>query len=127
MALFGSKKKNDEVKAETPKTAAAQSERTAPRSSSNAVAHVLKNPRITEKASAQQSMSIYTFDVATDATKTQIMSAVRSVYKVSPRKVRIVQITSKRTRNARTGRAGVKIGGKKAYVYLKNGETITIA
>lgn len=122
MALFGSKKKTEAVKSEATKAASTQSS-FAP----STISHVLKSPRITEKASMQQGMSVYTFDVATSATKTQIMSAIRSVYKVSPRKVRIVMVPSKRTRNARTGRAGVKSGGKKAYVYLAKGESITIA
>ena len=98
--------------------------------SSNAgsnVAHVLKNPRITEKASMHQSIGVYTFDVAESATKTQIAEAIRSAYKVSPRKIRIVQVPGKQTRSTRTGKRGAKIGGKKAYVYLRSGETITIA
>jgi large subunit ribosomal protein L23 len=120
MALFGSKKKTTEEKA--VEAVAAQS--VGVRSD---VSHVLKNPRITEKASLHQNTGVYTFDVAQSATKTQIAHAVREVYKVSPQKVRIVQVPSKTTRSARTGRAGVKSGGKKAYVYLKNGESITIA
>jgi large subunit ribosomal protein L23 len=129
MALFGSKKKVEETSAlggkpETAKAVPAQANASA---NAGAVAHVLKNPRITEKASMHQAVGVYTFDVAVSATKTQIAAAVKSVYKVSPRKIRIVQIPSKQTRSTRTGKRGVKIGGKKAYVYLKNGETITIA
>lgn len=124
MALFGSKKKTEQVKPETQvKPAAAQGSTTG----AGSVAHVLKNPRITEKASTQQTASVYAFDVASNATKSQIASAIRNVYKVSPRKIRIVQVPAKRTRSMRTGRSGMKIGGKKAYVYLKSGETITIA
>jgi len=126
MAWFGKKQNTEETKPAT-KPAPAQSERLAPRSSSSEVAHVLKNPRITEKASMHQSVGVYTFDVAEDATKTQVAAAVKSVYKVSPRKIRIVQIPAKKTRSMRTGRTGVKIGGKKAYVYLRSGETITIS
>jgi ribosomal protein L23 len=121
MALFGSKKKVEETKPEVAKTAPVQKEPT-----SN-VAHVLKSPRITEKASMHQSVGVYTFDVAESATKTQIAEAIRSAYKVSPRKIRIVQIPSKQTRSTRTGKRGMKIGGKKAYVYLRSGDTITIA
>lgn len=122
MALFGSKKK-EEKKAEVTPGAKQEFVSNAPMG----IAHVLKNPRITEKASVHQSVGVYTFDVETSATKTQIAEAVRAIYKVTPRKVRIVQVPLKRTRSIRTGRAGVKIGGKKAYVYLKSGETITIA
>ncbi len=124
MALFGSKKKTEETKV-TPQGDTLKNQSSA--INANGVAHVLKNPRITEKASMHQAISVYTFDVASDATKAQIASAVRSVYKVTPRKVRIVQIPSKKTRNARTGRIGVKSGGKKAYVYLTSGESISIA
>jgi large subunit ribosomal protein L23 len=118
MALFGSKK-NTEVK----------SADTAQRSSGmlGSVAHVLKNPRITEKATMRQGAGVYTFDIDAMATKPQIAQALREVYKVSPRKIAIVTIPAKQTRSMRTGRRGVKAGGKKAYVYLKSGESITLA
>lgn len=69
---------------------------------------------------------VYTFDVALDANKREIIEAVRSIFKVTPRMVRIVQIPQKRKRSMRTGKRGVKKGGKKAYIYLKKGETINI-
>jgi large subunit ribosomal protein L23 len=125
MAFFGSRKKVEEPKPEVVKAAPVRAN-----SASNAgssVAHVLKNPRITEKASMHQSIGVYTFDVAINATKTQIAEAIRNTYKVSPRKIRIVQIPVKQTRSTRTGKRGIKTGGKKAYVYLTSGETITIA
>lgn len=121
MALFSRKQKTEEQKTEAASVASTQN------SGSGSVAHVLKNPRITEKASLQQGFSVYTFDVAESATKAQITSAIRSVYKVSPRKIRVVKVPSKATRSMRTGRTGVKTGGKKAYVYLKSSETITIS
>ena len=74
-----------------------------------------------------QGVGVYTFDVAERATKQDIAAAVRQTYKVTPRKVRIVVVPSKTTRSMKTGRTGVKSGGKKAYVYLKSGETITIS
>lgn len=89
-------------------------------------AHVLHNPRITEKASRAMEGSTYVFDVAQDANKKQISSAVQAVYKVKPRKVAIVNIRAKTVRNMRTGKSGVKGGGKKAYVYLNKGETIIV-
>lgn len=88
---------------------------------------VLQSPRITEKATFMSGVGAYVFDVTTDATKTQIKEAVQSVYNVKPEKIRIVNVRSKIVRNMRTGKRGVKQGGKKAYVYLKKGETITIA
>src|SRR3989338_8043934 len=54
-------------------------------------------------------------------------SNVRAVYNVTPRMVHIVTVPAKQKRSARTGGLGVKSGGKKAYVYLKKGETITVS
>lgn len=91
------------------------------------LSHVLLSPRITEKATDVQAGSVYVFDVAKNATKRDIASAVSRFYKVVPRMVRVVSIPAKNIRNMRTGRSGVKQGGKKAYVYLKKGDTITLA
>jgi large subunit ribosomal protein L23 len=116
MALFGSKK-NTEVKTEAAP---------APVARASGVSHVLKNPRITEKATMHSAESVYTFDVSASATKRDIMKAVQALYSVRPRMVRVAKVPTKEVRNARTGKLGVKGGGKKAYVYLKKGETITI-
>ena len=87
---------------------------------------VLQQARITEKASMHAMDSVYVFNVSERASKRDIMAAVRKMYKVTPRKVRVATIPSKIKRNARTGRTGVKPGGKKAYIYLKKGETINL-
>lgn len=91
------------------------------------LAHVLKHARITEKATMQQGGSVYTFDISEGATKREIIAAVKSLYKVSPAKVAVVKVPSKLRRSARTGKIGVKKGGRKAYVFLKKGETITVS
>ncbi len=70
---------------------------------------------------------VYTFDVAERATKRDVIAAIRALYKVTPIKVAVVTIPSKLRRSMRTGKRAVKRGGKKAYVYLKKGETITIS
>ena len=119
MALFNNKKKE----VDTPKAEATTEKAPATRMD---LAHVLRHPRITEKATMHQSMSIYVFDVASTASKNQIIQAVQLYYKVRPQKVRIAQIPKKRTRNMRTGVTGATKKGKKAYVYLKKGETITL-
>lgn len=121
MALF-SRKKKGEKKADAVETAA-------PAATSNIaadVAGVLVKPRITEKATVATGMNVYVFDVVPTASKQQIKSAVERAYKVRPRMVRVVRIPTKSVRNMRTGQVGTKQGGKKAYVYLKQGETITI-
>lgn len=90
-------------------------------------AHVLRHARITEKATVHALMSAYVFDVAPRATKRDIILAVKEIYKVTPRKVTVATIPHKAVRSARTGKEGIKGGGKKAYVYLKKGEIINIA
>lgn len=124
MGLFSKRKIEEKVeKAEiAPQPAFAAAVSTA----SQSLAHVLRHARITEKASMHQSLSVYTFDIARRATKQDVMQAVRALYRVTPRKVRIVSIRAKSRRNVRSGKLGMTGGGKKAYVYLKKGETITI-
>lgn len=90
------------------------------------LAHVLRNPRITEKAADASARRVYVFDVARGVSKKEIAAAVRSIYKVVPEKVRTVPVPTKDIRNARTGARGVTAKAKKAYVYLKEGDTITL-
>ncbi|QQG38152.1 MAG: 50S ribosomal protein L23 [Candidatus Kaiserbacteria bacterium] len=127
MALFSRKKTAAPAKAaDTEEKKVARAEN-APQTGSGArTAHVLKNPRITEKATAHSAEGIYTFDVADEATKRQILQAVAAVYGVHPKYVRIAQVPQKIRKSMRTGKRGIKKGGKKAYVYLKKGDTITI-
>lgn len=122
MAIFSrTQKKADAPKAEKP---AEKKQSTGIKADH---ASVLKNPRITEKATMLQQGGTYVFDVSAGMTKPQIERAVRDMYKVAPTRVRVVTIPSKVKRSMRTGRTGVKSGGRKAYVTLKKGDTITIA
>lgn len=84
--------------------------------------HIIKNPRITEKASFAMEKNIYTFDVAANANKTEIKKAIFTLYKVKPIRVNVLPVKEKHI-YAR-GRAGVKKGGRKALVYLKEGDKI---
>ncbi len=122
MALFSRNKKED-TKKEVAATAVAS---TTSGNFGSGVSHVLLAPRITEKATMSTGMGVYVFDVAPTASKQQIKSAIERAYKVRPRMVRVVTIPTKNVRNMRTGQSGVQQGGKKAYIYLKKGETITI-
>jgi len=83
---------------------------------------IIKNPRVTEKASAAQAQNVYTFDVADNANKNEIKKAVFALYKVKPVKVNIVTIPKKSI--FQRGQIGWKSGGKKAFVYLKEGDKI---
>jgi large subunit ribosomal protein L23 len=123
MALFNKKQKKEKKVVAAPVAAPVQVVGTPMRAS---LAHILKHARVTEKATMHQGAGVYTFDIAEEATKNDIVKAVRAIYGVVPRKVAVVTIPSKTRRNARTGKSGVKHGGRKAYVYLKKGETITI-
>jgi len=86
---------------------------------------VLLRPRITEKATVSSEKSVYVFEIAADATKTAVAKAVKDLYKVTPVKVSTVTVPAKQT--VVRGKRGTKAGYKKAYIYLKKGETIEIA
>jgi large subunit ribosomal protein L23 len=121
MAIFGSKKNTDqkkrvEAKKETAPTVVSEKNNVID------LSHVIVRPRITEKASVGAEKSVYTFDVSKRSTKATIAAAVKELYNVTPIKVAVVAIPSKEV--FIRGKWGVKKGGKKAYVYLKKGETI---
>jgi len=81
---------------------------------------VILRPRITEKST---DVAAYVFDVHTDANKVQIKQGIKELYGVDAVKVHIARVPQKKVRSRR-GQMGVKSGGKKAYVYLKKGDTI---
>ncbi|MFA6274064.1 MAG: 50S ribosomal protein L23 [Candidatus Paceibacterota bacterium] len=83
---------------------------------------IIKNPRVTEKASFNAEQNVYTFDVFQNANKTEIKKAIFALYKVKPVRVNILSVPAKKV--FIKGRAGVKSGGKKALVYLKEGDKI---
>jgi large subunit ribosomal protein L23 len=83
---------------------------------------VLKNPRVTEKASFASEKNAYTFDVSPSSNKTEIKKAVFALYKVKPVKVNVLSVSRKKI--LARGKVGVKGGGKKAIVYLKAGDKI---
>ena len=75
-----------------------------------------------EKASFAAEQNVYTFDIASSANKTEIKKAVFSLYKVHPVKVNVLTIPTKKV--FQKGKAGVRGGGRKAFVYLKKGDKI---
>jgi large subunit ribosomal protein L23 len=122
MALFESKKKNTASKDDGSKEKKPQTKSPAGRSSYG----VLKHPRITEKATfVSEENNVYTFDVAVRANKAEIIKSVKDIYGVVPVKVNIVSIPGKRV--FLRGKSGKKAAGKKAYVYLKDGDKIEFA
>lgn len=86
--------------------------------------HIIKNPRITEKASVAMEANSYIFNVSDDANKTEIKKAIFALYKVHPTKVNVLPIPKKEIFSR--GKKGVRGGGRKAVVYLKAGDKIEI-
>jgi len=83
---------------------------------------IIKNPRVTEKASFAVEQNVYTFDVEKNANKTEVKKAIFTLYKVKPVKVNILSVPRKSIFSK--GKLGWKSGGKKALVYLKAGDKI---
>ncbi len=89
---------------------------------------VLRRPLVTEKSSRQSGrLSQYSFEVASDATRTMVKDAVETMFDVSVAKVNILNTPAKRGRRARSRRLLVrKAGFKKAIVTLAEGQTLEI-
>lgn len=87
---------------------------------------ILLSPRITEKGAYLSEAGVYVFNVAGNANKVQIADAIRETFKVTPRKVTVVAVPGKSVMTRGTNRKGRTAGGKKAYVYLKKGDTIEL-
>lgn len=90
------------------------------------LASVLRKPRITEKAMRQGDRNVYAFVVRRDATKHDVKRAVMEFFNVTPVKVNIVNKAPRQHTSRRLGRTVTEKGLKKAYVYLKDGDTINI-
>ncbi len=85
---------------------------------------VIKKPIVTEKAEALRRNNCYVFEVQLDANKVQVARAIKQIFGVTPEKVNIVNRRAKEKRNRRgAGYTGRK---KKAYVYLKKNDKITL-
>lgn len=86
--------------------------------------NVILRPRITEKSSERAENNVYVFEVSPRATKNEVSKAIASIYKIKPLMVNIAKIPSKKV--FVRGKWGVKTGGKKAFVYLKESDKIEI-
>ncbi len=89
---------------------------------------VLRRPLVTEKSSRQSGRhSQYSFEVASDATRTMVKDAVETLFDVTVAGVNILNTPSKRGRRAKSRRLLVrKAGFKKAIVTLAEGQTLEI-
>jgi len=85
---------------------------------------VVIGPRITEKSAYASENNVFVFNVATSANKIQIKQAILEQFKVKP--VKIAVVVTKQKNVVFRGHAGKQSGSKKAYVYLKKGDTIEV-
>lgn len=97
---------------------------TAHQNMAESLSQVLIRPRITEKATDVTANRTYVFEVSVDANKRDVVKAVEHYYKVTPVKVNVVKIPSKKRRHRNRRTFGHSPVGKKAYVYLKEGDSI---
>jgi large subunit ribosomal protein L23 len=119
MAIFGTKKAGE--KKATTKDAVVG------KVSVSAFKNVIRRPRLTEKAANLSSSNIYTFDVDISATKHEIIRTLQKLYKVTPVKVNVANTRGKKV-SLRTRRGtGTKNNMRKAYVFLKKGDSIDFA
>jgi len=89
----------------------------------SALFQVIKRPIVTEKGVTKKDAErTLCFEVAVDATKTQIKNAVQIAFKVKVAEVRTTVTAGKLRRRGRF--AGYRSDWKKAYVRLKAGEKI---
>jgi large subunit ribosomal protein L23 len=84
---------------------------------------VLRRPLVTEKGvEKKDNERTLCFEVAVDATKTQVKAAVEKLFKVKVAEVRTSNLEGKLRRRGRF--AGYRPDWKKAYVKLKKGEKV---
>src|ERR1700676_4532806 len=57
---------------------------------------ILRAPWLSEKALIATDNGVYVFEVPTEATKYQIAAAIESIYKVTPRQIRVANLPAKK-------------------------------
>jgi large subunit ribosomal protein L23 len=121
MALFGTKK-NKVVETKKPE-AKTKAVKKVSGGSQVINSSVILRPYITEKAGLLAEKNVYTFEVAPSSNKVTISKAIEHIYKVVPTKIAVVTLKPevKLFKNRIKGKTP---GGKKAYVYLKEGDKI---
>lgn len=120
MAIFDSKKKKSE------KVAVVRHAR-ASKLVEGAAHDIVRAPWFSEKALLSTEKGVYVFQIPADASKADVAAAIKEVYGVAPRVVRVLNQVGKR-KAMRTRRGmGTRASRRKAYVYLNAGDTIQFA
>ena len=83
---------------------------------------IIRRPLVTEKSTMQRESgsNVIAFEVAPDANKIQVKTAVEELFKVKVEEVRLFNVRGKIKRMGRY--AGKRRDWRKAYVRLKEGE-----
>ncbi len=123
MALFSRKNKAETTPQETAVVAAPKKRALA---IDRDLTAVIKGPRITEKSVTQGDKNVYTFTIDRAATKFLVHDAIKALYGVTPVKVNIVNKAPALRLSGSKNRMVKESGMKKAYVYLKKGDTINL-
>lgn len=89
---------------------------------------IIKEPRVTEKATILSEQGKYIFNVYPRANKSEIKKAVQALYQVKVKSINLIHAPAKKRRIGRSEgyRHGLKKGLKKAIVTLYSGERIEI-
>ena len=126
MALFGTKKAEKKaVKGEAKTSKRVEARAIKPLEGKEH--EVIRAPWFSEKALIGTERGVYVFAVSKQSTSAEIAGAIKAVYGVAPRAVRIVNTPGKR-KALRTRRGmGTRATTRKAYVTLNAGDTITLA
>jgi large subunit ribosomal protein L23 len=92
--------------------------------SSEKILGVLRSPHISEKTTRVQESNQYVFEVASDATRADIKTAVEELFSVKVEAVNVLNVKGKtKTFKQRAGQRG---SWRKAYVRLAEGQTIDV-
>jgi large subunit ribosomal protein L23 len=121
MAIFGDKKKEKKDKVSVKHHAHATV-------SLNGAAHdIIRAPWFSEKALLGTEKGVYAFAVFPHSTKAEIAGAIKEIYNVTPKAIRIVNLPAKKKAMRTRRGVGVRAARCKAYVYLNAGDTIQFA
>lgn len=88
---------------------------------------ILLIPRVSEKSFKLAGTNVYMFNVPIDANKIQVKAAVEAEYKVTVTNVNIAVVKGKVKKSFRKGQQpidGIRKNTKRAYVTLKDGDSI---
>ncbi|MDO8183538.1 MAG: 50S ribosomal protein L23 [bacterium] len=89
--------------------------------------NTLIKPIITEKATMLQGAKepVYSFLVTPEATKQEVMKAIKAKYSISPLKVTMINLPRKKVSNRK--KQGFRPAKRKALVFLPAGSTLNLA